>query len=101
MKSTQDCRGVNQKQTSAERWDLKSGFKHHGKIPNPTFLQEDVFIKLCKNKLQSIVVLTLWKFSTEPSEYIPGTPGAGWNDDEVQNSRQKSFKGTIDLLEHF
>ena len=24
--------------------------------------------------------------SSEPSEYIPGTPGAGWNDDEVQNS---------------
>ena len=36
------------------------------------------------------------EFSTEPSEYIPGTPGAGWNDDEVQNSRQKSFK-----KEHF
>ena len=22
-------------------------------------------------------------YSSEPSEYIPGTPGAGWNDDEV------------------
>ena len=41
------------------------------------------------------------EFSTEPSEYIPGTPGAGWNDDEVPNSPQKSFKETFDLLEHF
>ena len=41
------------------------------------------------------------ELSSEPSEYIPGTPGAGWNDDEVQNSRQKSFKGTFDPLEHF
>ena len=23
-------------------------------------------------------------YSAEPSEYIPGTPGAGWNDDEVK-----------------
>jgi len=27
----------------------------------------------------------------EPSEYIPGTPGAGWNDDEVASVRQKLF----------
>jgi hypothetical protein len=27
----------------------------------------------------------------EPSEYIPGTPGAGWNDDEVSTVREKLF----------
>jgi len=27
----------------------------------------------------------------EPSEYIPGTPGAGWNDDEVAAVRKKLF----------
>jgi len=44
----------------------------------------------CEGKSERLVPCNT-QSCPEPAEYIPGTPGAGWNDDEVATVREKLF----------